>query len=152
MKLIPRRGHGALSAFRTELDKLFERFPFEEWSARMPALFERGLEPPMNIAETEKSWTVSVELPGFSEKDVQVEVMGKQLVIKGERKWEEEKKNKEYHRVESAYGAFERTVALPENVRLDPDAISASYKRGVLEIVVPKIEPTPSAKIPIKAS
>ena len=75
--------------------------------------------------------------------------MGSQILISGERKWEEEKKGKEFHRVESQFGSFERIVQLPENVRADPEKIDAAYKKGVLKITVPKLEKTPTAKIPV---
>ena len=94
---------------------------------------------------------ISIELPGLSEKDIQVQLVGQQLIVAGERKWEDEKKGKEFHRVESQYGAFRRSIQLPENARVDADALVATYKKGVLEISVPKMEPTPAAKIPVKA-
>ncbi len=151
MNLIP-WGDRALANFRSEFDELLSRFGRNDFDTKLPAVFGRMSIPPINIAETEKSWTVSVELPGLAEKDINVQVTGRQLVISGERKWEEEKKNKDYHRVESQFGSFQRTIPLPENLRLDPDAISATYKRGMLEVTLPKVEPTPVAKIPVKAS
>jgi HSP20 family protein len=153
MNLIPTRERNGLSLFRSELDNLFNRFGENDWpESNLPAVFRRASFPPINVAETEKNFSVSVELPGLNEKDIQVQVMGQQLVISGERKWEDEKKNKEYHRVESQYGSFQRAIALPENLRLDPDSISATYKKGILDVTFPKVEPTPAAKIPVKAS
>ena len=151
MNLIPRRDRSVLSTFRSELDNLFQRFPFGDGDDRLPEVFGRATVPAVNISETEKSWTVAVELPGLNEKDIQVQILGRQLVISGERKWEEEKKNKEYHRVESQYGAFQRAIELPDNLRLDPDSVGATYRRGMLEVTLAKIEPTPAAKIPVKA-
>jgi HSP20 family protein len=150
MNLIPRRARNEASLFKNELDDLFGRF-FETDIPNLPAAFTRNVIPPVDVAETEKNWTVSVQLPGLSEKDIQVQILGNQLVVSGERKWEDEKKGKEFHRVESQYGSFQRSIALPENARLDPDSIAASYKKGILEITIPKVEPTPAAKIPVKA-
>lgn len=150
MNLIPRRDRSAMSTFRTELDSLFGRFASDELENRLPAVFGRATVPAVNVAETEKTMTVSVELPGLNEKDIQVQIMGRQLVISGERKWEDEKKNKEFHRVESQYGAFQRTIELPGNLRLDTESVTATYKRGMLEVTLPKVEPTPAAKIPVK--
>ena len=153
MNLIPTRERNGLPLFRSELDNLFNRYGENDWAdANLPAVFRRTSVPPINVAETDKNFSVSMELPGLNEKDIQVQVMGQQLVISGERKWEEEKKNKEFHRVESQYGSFQRAVALPENLRLDPASISATYKKGILDVTFPKVEPTPAAKIPVKAS
>lgn len=151
MNILPWRDRTALNTLRSEFDNLFNRMPFGDGESRLPEVFGRRVMPAVNIAETEKTWSVSVELPGLNEKDIQVQVMGQQLVISGERKWEEEKKGKEYRSVESQYGAFERSIPLPDNLRLDPESIQATYKRGMLEVTLPKLEPTPAAKIPVKA-
>ncbi len=152
MNITPWRKRNELSSQTSDLDQLFQRwFDDSAWGrSNLPETFRRSNAPPVNIAESEKAWTISVELPGLEEKDIQVQVMGDQLVIAGERKWESEKKNKEFHRVESQYGAFQRSITLPENARTEPDAIAATYKRGMLEITLPKVEPTPAAKIPVK--
>lgn len=152
MSLIPWRGRNDIDPFRAEFDSILNRFPFQEADWHLPATFSRKVFPPVNISETEKAWTVAFELPGLDEKDIQVQVMGRQLVVSGERKWEQEKKGKEFRRVESQYGSFERAIALPDNLRLDPDAIAASYRRGILEVTLPKVEPTPAAKIPVKVN
>jgi HSP20 family protein len=151
LNLIPRRARNEVSLFKNELDDLFGRFFENDVPSNLPAAFTRNVIPPVDVAETEKNWTVSVQLPGLSEKDIAVQILGNQLVVSGERKWEDEKKGKEFHRVESQYGSFQRSIALPENARLDPDSIAASYKKGILEITIPKVEPTPAAKIPVKA-
>lgn len=150
MNLIPWRNRNEVSTFRNEFDELLSRIfePDPDW--RLPAALQRTTMPPVNVAETEKSWSVTFELPGVNEKDVQVQILGRQLIVSGERKWEEEKKGKEFHRVESRYGAFQRSIQLPENARLEPDSVVASFKKGLLEITVPKVEPTPATKIPIK--
>ena len=150
MNIIPRRKNNNPVTLRNEFDDLLERFFEPVAESALPAVFRRGSSPPVDIAETEKGWTYSFALPGLEEKDIQVQLMGQQLVVSGERKWEEEKKGKEFHRVESQYGAFQRSITLPENARTDPDAIAATYKRGMLEITLPKVEPTPAAKIPVK--
>lgn len=151
MSLIPWTNR-AMTTFRDEFDELLSRFERGDIDSKLPAVFRRASFPAVNVSETEKSWTVSVELPGLAEKDIHVQLVGRQLVVSGERKWEEEKKGKEFHRVESQFGAFERAVPLPENLRLDPDSITATYKRGMLEVTLQKIEPTPSARIPVKSA
>jgi HSP20 family protein len=152
MKLIPWRSRGELANFRNDIDDVFNRFIDEGFDSKLPAVFARAHIPPVNVSETEKSWAVSVELPGLNEKDIQVQLLGEFLQISAERKWEDEKKGKEFHQVEAQYGTFQRSIRLPDYVRHDAETITASYKRGVLEIAIPKTEPTPAAKIPVKAS
>jgi HSP20 family protein len=153
MNIVPRRRAGELTNTPNDWMRSMRRFFDDDFA--LPPLFEGQqamVAPPLNIGETDKQYSISVELPGMNEKDIEVQVLGDALVISGERKWEDEKKNKEYHRIESHYGRFERRVTLPANAKLDGDAVTASYKKGVLEVLVPKVEPTPLAKIPVKAS
>lgn len=134
-------------------DDFFKSFfdSMESPRARLPAAFRTRSHPPMDVSESESHYLVNLELPGLDIKDIHIELMGNQLQISGERKWEEEKKGKEFHRVESQYGSFERTLTLPANARVDRESIEATFQKGILEIKIPKLEPTPSAKITIKA-
>lgn len=150
MKLIPWRQRGELVDLRSEMDALINRFFSEMPESRLPAAFTREIIPPLNVAETDKSWCLSLEVPGLSEKDIQVQLVGRTLTISGERKWEEEKKGKEFRSVESQYGSFQRSFDLPENALVDANALSAVCKKGILEIVIPKTEPTQAAKIAVK--
>jgi HSP20 family protein len=154
MNLTPWRRQDAPLALQDEFDDFFKQFGeplFNGFRSRLPAAFQARAFPPINVAESEQHYTVSVELPGMDAKDISIELMGNQLHISGERKWEEEKKGKEYHRVESQYGTFSRSLTLPDNLRLDRESIDATFQKGILEIKVPKVEPTPAANIPIKA-
>jgi HSP20 family protein len=154
MSLIPWRRQDAPLALQDEFDEFFKQIGepfFSGFRSRLPAAFQARAFPPVNVAESEQYYTVSVELPGMDAKDISIELMGNQLHISGERKWEEEKKGKEYHRVESQYGTFSRSLTLPDNLRLDRESIDATFQKGVLEIKVPKVEPTPAARIPVKA-
>jgi HSP20 family protein len=152
MKLIPRRQRDELSSLRTEFDDMLGRLFGDTSESLLPAALRRNgnMLPPLNVSETEKSWNISVDVPGMTEKDIQVELRGRTLVLSGERKWEEEKKGKEFRSVESQYGAFQRTVELPDNALGDPDALVATCKKGVLEVMIPKAEPTRSTKIAVK--
>jgi HSP20 family protein len=152
MNIIPWRKQEEPLALQSEFDDFWKNFtePFDGIRNRLPALFQTRAYPALNVAETENHFTVSVELPGMDAKDINIELMGNQLNISGERKWEEEKKGKEFHRVESQYGRFARSLTLPENLKLDRESIEATFQKGILEIKVPKVEPTPAAKIPIK--
>ncbi|HEV8231675.1 MAG TPA: Hsp20/alpha crystallin family protein [Thermoanaerobaculia bacterium] len=94
--------------------------------------------PPVDIAEDKDKIVVTAELPGFKEDEVQIQVEGNLLTIRGERKFEQEKEGKNYHRIERAYGQFVRTFSLPTNV--DRENIRARFKNGLLEIEMPKRE------------
>lgn len=153
MSLIPWRKQEGQLALQNDFEDLLRSFsdPFNGFRNRLPAVFEGSNFPAMNVSESEHHYNVSLELPGMESKDINIEVMGNQLTVSGERKWDEEKKGKEFHRVESQYGKFSRTLTLPENLRMDRESIDATFQKGVLEIKVPKMEPTPAAKIPIKS-
>lgn len=156
MKIIPWRKQDELVTFRKEFDRLLERFMEPdlsmEWSSALQPILRSGMLPPVNMAEAEKAWTFSFELPGMNEKDIRVQLVGNTLVVSGERKWEEESKGKDYHRVESQFGTFQRSIVLPDNVRREPDLVNAKYTKGILEVTLPKLEATPALKIPVKAS
>ena len=148
MKLTPWRERSLIPAFRSDLEEWFDEV-FAP-TRRLPEAFRRPL-PPVNLAENEKEFTASVELPGMEEKDIEIQLLGNQLVISGERRFEDEKKEKGFYRVESQYGAFRRAVELPEGLVRDGDAITATFGKGILEVKIPKVEPKPTAKIKIKS-
>lgn len=104
--------------------------------------------PAVDIYETEDSLVVEAELPGVDPKNIDVSVDEGVLSLKGERKLEKEVKEENYHRVERAYGMFQRSVRLPSDV--DADAIKANYESGVLKVSVPKVEPKKPKSVPIE--
>ncbi len=151
MKLIPWGSKTPANLFATDWDNWMEEF-FKNSPNRLPEVFQRNAVPAVNIADTARELIVSVELPGVSEKDVSVQIVGGQLVVSAERKWEEEKKDKEFYRVESQYGSFRRAVPLPDGLNTDPDAVRAKLEKGVLEIALPKVEPKAAATIKVQAA
>jgi HSP20 family protein len=94
--------------------------------------------PAVDVRETKESLEITAELPGIHPKDVEVSVENGVLTMKGSRHFEKAAEGETYHRVERAYGAFERSFTLPTNV--DSDGIQASYQHGVLRLSVPKRE------------
>jgi HSP20 family protein len=94
--------------------------------------------PAVDIYETEKEIVLKADLPGVSEKDVDIRVENNILTLRGERRFENEVKQDAYHRVERVYGTFARTFTLPNT--LNPESIKASYENGVLLISMPKRE------------
>ncbi|MBL8729393.1 MAG: Hsp20/alpha crystallin family protein [Planctomycetes bacterium] len=138
---------------------LAERSPMDLW---LREFFDEAMRPvsravspfvPVaNVAETDKEWLVTMELPGMTESDVDVRLSGNEVVVTGERKHEKETKDKHFHRVESTYGAFERRFELPPGVRADPASIQATFQKGLLELRVAKVEARPVAKIPVRGA
>jgi HSP20 family protein len=131
---------------REEMDRLFGQFlrrgEGEEatWGQGMWA-------PPVDIYETDDAFMLKAELPGFTKDDVNIEVHENRLIIRGERKRETEAKEDQYHRLERAYGRFERAFWLPTTV--DAEHIQASFKNGILEMRLPKSERAKPKQIPI---
>ncbi len=105
--------------------------------------------PASDIYETEDHVKIHLDLPGMGKENVDIQLTGNNtLTIRGERKFEEVDKAK-YHRVERFYGTFTRSFVLPSNV--EADKITASFKDGVLEVVLPKVESAKARKISIKS-
>ncbi len=104
--------------------------------------------PAVDIYETENSLIVTAEIPGVSEKDIDVRIENNQLVIKGERKFEKETKEENYHRIERIYGNFYRSFSLPNTV--DTEKVKAEYKNGVLKIAIGKREEVKPKQIKIE--
>ena len=94
--------------------------------------------PPVDIYETDNEVVVRADLPGIDQRDLDIRLENNVLTLKGERKMEQEVKEDNYHRIESAYGTFVRSFTLPAIV--EEDKIKAEYKNGVLKIVLPKKE------------
>ena len=94
--------------------------------------------PAVDVYENDNAFVVKAELPGVDKDHIKVDIEGRILTIAGERKTESETKEERYHKRECFYGRFERSFTLPEGI--DPDAVKAEYKDGVLKVEVPKPE------------
>lgn len=103
--------------------------------------------PAADMYETEKELVVELDVPGFEEKELVLEVSDHTLTIKGERLAEKEEKRKSYYLHERLEKRFERRFSLPPEV--DTEHIDATFSTGVLEVHVPKIEPLKARKIEI---
>ncbi len=128
-----------------EINKVFN-------TSRVPSLQE-GEEkvtwyPMVDIYEDAENVRITAELPGIDPKNVDVQVNGDVLTLRGERKLEKEDKKENYVRVERAYGTFMRSFTLPEYV--DANKIKAEYKKGVLTLTLPKKPETKPKQISIK--
>ena len=98
----------------------------------------RTWSPAVDVFETDQNVVLEAELPGLDPKDVEVRVEDGTLYLKGERKFENEVKEDNYHRIERSYGSFVRSFTLPSSV--DADKAVADYKSGVLTLTLPKRE------------
>jgi len=103
--------------------------------------------PSVDIFETEGEIIVKAELPGIDRKDILLNLEKNVLTLKGERKFEKETKEENYHRIERAYGGFSRAFSIPATV--DEEKIRADYKDGVLKIALPKKEQVKPKQIKI---
>jgi HSP20 family protein len=103
--------------------------------------------PSVDIYETESELVMTAEIPGVDEKDVEIKVEDNTLTLKGERKFERETKEENYHRIERSYGTFYRAFTLPNSI--DPDKIHAEHENGVLKISMPKRQELKPRKVKI---
>jgi HSP20 family protein len=103
--------------------------------------------PPMDLVEADDHFVLKADLPGLSEEDVSLEVRDNALTISGQRKAEHEARERGWYRVERSFGSFSRSLTLPEGI--DPDAISATFDRGVLSVTIPKPEQRKPRRIQI---
>lgn len=118
---------------RTEVDRLFESFPF-----RLPSLKlgKFAAAPALEMSETNKAYKITAELPGIDPDDVEVTFDDGVLRIAGEKKEEREENERGYRLSERSYGSFERAISLP--TAANPDKIDAKFKNGVLTITIAK--------------
>lgn len=142
--------------------------PFQEMSAlqeRMNRLFSdvraqapvRGEEivqgawiPAVDIFETNEAIVLKAELPGKTAQDISVEVKDNTLTLKGEKKFEKEVKEENYHRVERSYGSFQRAFTLPGTIH--QEKVKAKFKDGILEITLPKVEEAKPKQVKVEIS
>ena len=104
--------------------------------------------PLVDVIDKKDSILVKAELPGVDKKDVKISLSENTLTIRGERKEEKEIKKEDYYCCERAFGTYSRTIALP--VEVDKTKAKATFKNGILEITLPKIEETKTKEIEIQ--
>jgi HSP20 family protein len=134
---------------------------FSDLQGEVNRLFDSVFGPPATLSTGERIWAplcdmwetkdevvVAFEVPGMTEKDINVSITGDMLNVKGERRYQNEQKEESYHRLERAYGKFERTVQLP--VAVQPDKVRATYREGLLTITLPKAEEVKSKEIKVE--
>jgi HSP20 family protein len=135
-----------LSTLQNEMNRLFNTV-FDAPSPANGGSTLRRWMPAMDLVETADHFVLRADLPGMSQDDVKIEFEDGTLTVSGERKAEHESKNEGYYRVERAFGAFSRSLTLPQGI--DPEAVTANFENGVLEIRVPKPEERKPRRIEI---
>jgi HSP20 family protein len=133
---------------RRQVDQLFRDFDrgWDVWQPFNRSMFDLapawptemtwGTVPAVDVAEHEKAFEITAELPGLDEKNIDIKVANGVLTIKGEKSEEKERKEKDYHLSERRYGSFRRSFNLPPGV--DADKIDARFQKGVLTVTLPK--------------
>ena len=148
------------STLQDRVNRIFR----ESFSPERPdeALTTSNFAPPVDVYEDEHNITLKIEVPGIDEKDINVSIENNTLTVRGERRFEKDEKEENFHRVERMYGSFTRSFTLPNTV--DAEQVSAHYEKGVLKIRLAKkaeakpklikvnVEKTPEAKSPTKVA
>ena len=135
-----------LLSIQRDMNRLFS----DTLSAREDAPVSRSETwvPAVDIFESTDAFTIAVELPGVKKEDIQLELKDESLTLRGERKPERDVREG-VHRIERVYGPFHRAFNLPSNI--DTTSVKASFRDGVLEIVLPKAEEAKPRQINIAA-
>ena len=133
-----------LSSLQTEMNRLFNA-AFDTPTGNGGGA--RRWTPAMDLVETDEHFVLRADLPGLTESDVNIELEDNVLTVSGERKAEHEAKGEGFYRVERSFGTFSRSLTLPKGI--DPEAVTAGFENGVLQVRVPKPEQRKPRKITI---
>jgi len=129
---------------RQAMDKLMD-----DGLMRPRLIFDEGALPSVDIYETDSDFVVKASVPGVKQEDLDINIVGDTLTIKGEVKAEQEEKGRNYYRQECRYGTFARSLTLP--AELNADKADASMENGVLTLTIPKTEKAKPKAIQVKA-
>ena len=136
-----------LHSLQNEVNRLFGLFDSPTAGGSIAA---RDWIPAMDLAEDQGDYVVRADLPGVTEKDVNIELEDNVLTISGERKSEHEERKHGDYRIERASGRFARSLTLPEGV--DPQSVHAHFENGVLEVRIPKPQESKPRRVEINVS
>ncbi len=147
MNLIQRRKEAfdpfeVLKDFQTDLDRFFASTPATNQG------WKRSVDPDVEVTEKDNEYIVHADLPGMKREDFDITVEGNRFILRGERKEETQSEKKGYHYSERRYGSFARAFTLP--VEIESEKVRATYKNGVLEVVLPKTAKEKTKKIDVK--
>jgi HSP20 family protein len=136
-----------IHAVQSEFDRLFEPFFSPVRTAPAGPEMTGSWMPPVDIEETSDRLFLRAELPGFRPEEVDIEFENGVLTIRGERRFENQRNDRHFHRIERSYGTFARSFALPSTI--DPDQVSARFDNGILELEMAKRENAKPRRITI---
>lgn len=140
LDLLPvRRSHDLPGMFK-DMDLIFKRMMNEFAQYDLGTDLDVAWTPRLDLIETKEGYEVRADLPGLDRKDIDISLERDTLVIKGEKKIEKEESDKHFHKKERYYGSFYRAMRLPGEV--EAEKIDATFKDGVLKILLPKTEET----------
>jgi len=131
---------------QNEINRLFN-FSYPKWLDGETSVFSGTWLPAIDVVDDKDNLMIKADLPGLKKEDLDISLQDDILTIKGEKKNENEKKEKNYYRVERSYGIFQRSLRLPSQV--DSKKVNAKFKDGVLELTLPKKEEAKSKQIDI---
>ena len=117
-----------------DMDTMIHSFFNTDWN--FPVRDTRNWSPAADVKETDNSFVLTADIPGLTKKDIKVNVANGKLSISGERTYETDQGNDNYHYRERRFGTFDRSFKLPDTV--DEEKISASFKNGILNVSLPK--------------
>jgi len=135
-----------LSILQERMNRVFEDAAVRGWKNDEPSS-TTSWSPAVDIYETDSEIMVQAELPGVDRKDIALQLENNVLTLKGDRRFEKETNQENYHRIERSYGGFSRAFTIPTIV--DEDKIRADYKDGILKIALPKKEQVKAKQIKI---
>src|SRR5437016_2828015 len=148
--LVPSRDAGALMSpgfglfgLHREIDRLFNEF-----AQGIGPNGQQNIVPSIEISETDKAIEISAEMPGLERKDVEISIEDDTLTIRGEKKVEENQKDKNVQHSERIYGMFMRVLQLPPGI--DPSSVQAAMSNGVLKVTIPKPAKSMPKKIEVE--
>lgn len=133
-----KRDSSPLLSLQNEMNRLFRDFfgeTWPHWSHAMEVPYSAN--PAMDVAETDKEFKISLEVPGMDAKDFTITLNDQYVTIKGEKKEEKKEEREGYFRQERSYGEFQRVIAIPSNI-MNAEKAEANVSKGVLTITVPK--------------
>lgn len=150
--LVPTSGFDLLPQFQREMNKLFGDFFGDR---NVPSLWSdggdwRSFTPSVDIHDDGKVVRIEAELPGLDEKDIDLELNGRFLTLRGEKREEKDESEEGWHKVERRFGSFVRTIELPEGINYDE--AKAEYRKGLLRVTLPRKEELRSERRKISLS
>ena len=132
---VKREAQDSILTLYQDIDRMFDNF-FRGFGLSRFDESWGDFSPRIDVSETDQAYNISAELPGLDENNIEVTLEQNALTISGEKKTEKEDKGQNYYRMERSYGSFQRIIPLPSDI--EADKIEANFKKGVLNITLPK--------------